>query len=121
MNHKKTILKDRKFIGLLLLVIGILITGTLFYANVEHWKVLDSLYFSVITLTTVGYGDFAPQTDIGKLFTIFYLLTGIGVLLSLIALIADNTIKNYHKITEAYLIGSEKNTERIEKLHRKDS
>lgn len=57
-----------------------LVTGTLFYHFVEGWRILDSAYFSVITLTTIGYGDFAPQTDIGKLFTIFYAFTGVGLL-----------------------------------------
>jgi hypothetical protein len=42
---------------------------------------VDALYFSVVTLTTVGYGDFAPQTDLGKLFTAVYVRLGIGILL----------------------------------------
>ncbi len=106
-------LKDRKFIGLLLLVISILLVGMLFYSKVEHWRLLDSLYFSVVTLTTVGYGDLAPQTDLGKSFTIVYLLLGIGVLLALIAVIADHTINNYRKITEAYILRKEQDTENV--------
>jgi voltage-gated potassium channel len=58
----------------------ILITGTLFYHNVEGWTWLDSSYFSVITLTTVGYGDFSPQTDLGKVFTMVYIFVGLGIL-----------------------------------------
>jgi voltage-gated potassium channel len=54
--------------------------GTVFYHFVEHFKWLDSLYFCVITLTTIGYGDFAPKTDLGKLFTIFYVLVGVGII-----------------------------------------
>ncbi|HTE22432.1 MAG TPA: potassium channel family protein [Candidatus Limnocylindria bacterium] len=99
---------------------SILVTGMLFYSKVEHWRPLDALYFSVVTLTTVGYGDFAPQTDLGKSFTVFYLLLGIGVLLALIAVIADHTIDNYRKLTEAYISRSEQDTERVvKKLLRK--
>ena len=61
---------------------GLLLIGTIFYSVVEGWKPLDSLYFSVVTLTTVGLGDFAPKTDLGKVFTIFYVLAGISVILA---------------------------------------
>lgn len=54
--------------------------GTIFYHFVEGWKWLDSLYFSVVTLATVGYGDYVPKTNLGKVFTIFYILTGIGII-----------------------------------------
>jgi len=66
---------------ILILVLGMLGIGTIFYSNFEGWSLLDSLYFSVITLTTVGFGDFTPQTDIGKMFTIVYVLVGIFLLL----------------------------------------
>lgn len=57
----------------------LLITGTVFYHNIENWRYLDSAYFSVMTMTTIGYGDFSPQTDSGKIFTIFYAFSGIGI------------------------------------------
>jgi voltage-gated potassium channel Kch len=66
-----------------LLSIATLVTltvGTLFYHFVEKLRFLDAVYFSVVTLATVGYGDFSPKTDIGKIFTIFYIITGIGIL-----------------------------------------
>lgn len=103
-----SIFSDRKFLGLLLLVILILLIGMFFYGTVEHWSRLDSIYFSIVTLTTVGFGDFSPQTDSGKVFTIFYLLIGIGILLALIAVIADHAMKNYYRLTETYLARPEK-------------
>ena len=63
-------------------VAGILTTGTIFYAVVERWSILDALYFSVTTLTTVGFGDPSPQTGLGKAFTIIYVLAGVGLLLA---------------------------------------
>jgi len=53
--------------------------GTIFYHFVEKWRWLDSLYFTVVTLSTVGYGDYAPKTDAGKIFTVFYVFIGIGI------------------------------------------
>lgn len=54
--------------------------GAIFYHIVEKLSWLNSVYFTVITLTTVGYGDITPHTNAGKLFTIFYVLTGIGII-----------------------------------------
>jgi voltage-gated potassium channel Kch len=73
-------LRDPEFRGLFVLVVITLAAGTLFYWRVEGWSLLDSFYFSSITLTTVGYGDLAPQTASGKLFTVFYIFTGIGLI-----------------------------------------
>lgn len=86
--------KDPEFKGLFFFVIILLLSGTIFYAQVEHWRVLDSLYFSVTTLTTIGFGDFSPKTDIGKIFTIIYIFIGIGTLLGFVNLIAHHTQQN---------------------------
>lgn len=86
--------KDPEFKGLLFFVIILLFSGTVFYTQVEHWRVLDALYFSVTTLTTIGFGDFAPKTDIGKIFTIFYIFIGIGAILGFINLVAHHTQQN---------------------------
>jgi voltage-gated potassium channel len=67
---------------LFLTVAALLATGTVVYTAVERWSLLDSLYFSVMTLTTVGYGDFAPHTVAGKVFTMVYVLAGIAVILA---------------------------------------
>ena len=57
--------------------------GAFLYQWLENWSWLDSLYFVVITLATIGYGDFVPTTPITKLLTIFYSLNGIILLLML--------------------------------------
>lgn len=58
--------------------------GTLLFHFLENWRWIDSLYFCVTTLTTVGYGDFSPQTDVGKIVFVFYILTGLGILFAFI-------------------------------------
>ena len=84
-------LKDPEFQTLFLFVVFILFSGMFFYHNIEGWRYLDAFYFSVATLTTVGYGDFAPHTDLGKLFTIVYLFIGVGVILGFINVVATHT------------------------------
>ncbi len=84
-------LKDTEFRALFFWVLGILGLGTWFYARVEHWRLLDALYFTITTLTTIGYGDFYPKTDAGKIFTIFYIFVGIGLLSGFVILLAERS------------------------------
>ena len=77
-------LQDREYRNLLYLTCVVIIIGSVMYHYLEGWSWIDCFYFSIITLTTIGYGDFSPQTDAGKLFTIFYILLGIGMILNFI-------------------------------------
>lgn len=83
--------QDEEYRDLLITTIIILAIGTFVYHHLEGWNYLDSLYFSVVTLTTIGYGDFHPVTDEGKLFTIIYIVVGIGMILGFI-----NTIQHHY-------------------------
>ncbi len=58
--------------------------GTVVYHEVEHFNWVDAYYFSVITLATVGYGDFTPHTTFGKIFTTFYIFIGVGIITAFI-------------------------------------
>ncbi|MGB1449756.1 MAG: potassium channel family protein [Flavobacteriaceae bacterium] len=77
-------LRDREYRQLLGFTQIILSIGTVSYHYIEGWSWIDSLYFSIITLTTIGYGDFSPQTTLGKLFTIAYIIVGVGMILGFI-------------------------------------
>jgi len=85
--HKKTGIRV-----LSLLTLAVILIGTVFYHSYEAWGWIDSFYFSVITLTTVGYGDFFPTTMVSKIFTTFYVLIGIGIMLSLVHLIIRKNV-----------------------------
>jgi voltage-gated potassium channel len=54
--------------------------GTTFYSIFESWSYVDAFYFSAMTLTTIGYGDFFPSSTLTKLFTIGYAFFGIGLM-----------------------------------------
>jgi voltage-gated potassium channel len=86
-------LQDPEFRGLFVLVVVTLAAGTLFYWRIEGSSLLDAFYFSSITLTTVGYGDLAPVTSAGKLFTVFYLFTGIGLIVAFLNAVARAAVE----------------------------
>lgn len=73
---------------------ALVLTGTIspIYWRFEDWTIIEALYFSVVTLTTVGYGDFVPTTTGTQIFTLVYILTGIGVFVALPASIAQQYI-----------------------------
>ena len=83
-------LKDKEYRQLLLTTFLIITGGSIMYHYLEGWSWVDSIYFSFVTLTTVGFGDFAPQTDEGKIFTIFYIIMGVCIILIFINFIYEN-------------------------------
>jgi voltage-gated potassium channel len=62
-------------VSILLLVI---IAGTIGYKFIEGWGILDSLYMTVITITTVGYAEIHPLSPAGRGFSIILILVGVG-------------------------------------------
>ena len=78
----------------LILFLGI---GTTVYHKIEHWSLTDSFYFSATTLTTVGYGDMYPTTKTSKIFTSFYVLIGVGIVLSTLTLMGIRYLERKEK------------------------
>lgn len=75
----------RRFALDLARLLGFVLFGALGFMLVEKWTFLDSLFMTVITLTTVGYGETHPLDAAGKIYTIILILTGAGVVLYVIS------------------------------------
>lgn len=76
-------------IGLFLTLMG----GTLVFHFVEDESLFDSIYFTIITLTTVGYGDITPQTPEGKIAVVLTILVGVGLFGVLIGSITEMMVE----------------------------
>ena len=72
-------LLSKKFIFPLILVAVVLTSGTTGYTLIEGWNPFDSLYMTVITLSTVGFQEIEPLSEKGKAFTIGLIFFGLGV------------------------------------------
>src|SRR6185295_2097356 len=65
----------------LMAVLGAMALGTVVFHLVEGWSILDSLYVTAQTVTTVGFGDITPRTALGRSFATVFMLIGVGVVL----------------------------------------
>ena len=74
-------------------ITGMIGLGTAAYCYLEDWTIAQAFYFSVVTLTTVGYGDLHPTTDVSRVFTAAYILVGVGIMLASLGIIATNYLK----------------------------
>ena len=99
-----------------LLTLMLLIIGAAVLVKVEGWLILDSLYFTLVLLTTVGYGDMAPISPEGKLFASLFALSGgviIGLALGVVGSeLVDSEIENLME-------GGSKQKSGVEKLGQK--
>ncbi len=76
---------NREVIGYLIGALAVIIAGgTVFFHYVEGWSWLDSYFFTVVTMSTVGYGSLVPATTIGKIGTTFLIFLGLIVVAAII-------------------------------------
>lgn len=70
----------KRLIGIAAALLAVFFTGVSGYELIEGWPLLDSLYMTVITIATVGYGEVHPLSNTGRVFTMFLIFFGTGVL-----------------------------------------
>ena len=74
----------------LAVIVGCIAVGTAGYFVIEPgWQLLDALYMTVITLTTVGFREVQPLTDAGRVWTMILALTGVGLIFGSVGIVAE--------------------------------
>lgn len=66
--------------------------GTIVFHELEDWTWIQSFYFTIVTLTTVGYGDLTPTSDDTRLFTAIFILFGVTIVVSAIGFVGNGYI-----------------------------
>ena len=97
------------FLGLFV----IFIIGSVGYYFIEGWSITESLYTTAITISTVGYGDFYPQTDVGRFFTVLLIIFGVGTMFYTVVLFAETMVETRFRM----LMGRGKLDKMIKKLN----
>lgn len=101
-----------------LLLILLFILGTTGYHVIEGWSLLESFCATVVTLATVGYGDFYPKSSEGQIFAILLIISGVGTMAYTFALIMESFMegrlkkilgrgrlrKQIHKMKNHYIV-----------------
>ena len=100
LRKEKARVKRKLYYAILLLFTVYVISIQVFH-YIEAWSWVDSIYFTTATITTVGYGDITPKTEVGRLFTIPLMLIGIAV-----GLYAIYAIQEYGKANLATVASS---------------
>jgi len=82
-------LGPRRVIKGFIILLVILMIGSTGYMTIEKWNFLDSLYMTVITITTVGYREVASVSKEGRIFTIFIIFSGMGIIAYILGMAAQ--------------------------------
>ena len=92
---------EHEYYILLFLAITTVIVGTVVFHLIEKWSWIDSLYFTVITLATVGYGDLTPTTPLGKIVTVIFVISGVGIFFAFLNKVMERRVERNEKRLEA--------------------
>ena len=112
--------KDIEFRILFVLILLLLLTGTFFYSEVEGHSIIDSLYFSVMIMSTIGYANITLTTTGAKIFTIVFAFISIGVFIALgskVAFVFVDRSKKSQKVLKDWEV---QRHERKKKLKKED-
>ncbi|KAB0269207.1 potassium channel family protein [Microvirga brassicacearum] len=93
----RSALADSTVQGLLALAFTLVAVASVFYAVVEGWSFLDATYFAVVTIATIGYGDLVPKTAAGKIFTIAYVICGLGIFVAAVGALGEHIARKGHR------------------------
>jgi len=89
-------LKGNKLQRAILIVVFFFTFGVVFYNVVEEMLLYEALYFTILTVSTVGYGDVYPKTDFGKVVTCAFVFGGLVLLAESMSIVSDYLMERYN-------------------------
>ncbi len=78
--------------------VALLMLGIFGFMIIENLSLVDAIYFSIVTMATVGYGDIHPQYITGKILAIVLIIGGVGTFLGIVASITDFFLKRREEL-----------------------
>jgi len=96
----------------LILTAALVLIGTSGYMIIEGWPVSDAIYMTIITLATVGYGEVHQVSGVGRIFTIFLIVAGVGYFMYVVGLLVQFLVEDRIRV----ILGRRKLDKQIAKL-----
>ncbi len=75
-------------------LLAMLIVGSTGYVVIEGWSVFDAAYITVVTMTTVGYGEVRPLSPAGRAFNLFVMIGGVGLMLYILTVTVQAVVED---------------------------
>lgn len=85
---------QKKLLFPVLIIFVVLFSGIFGYMTIEGWNFLDSIYMTIITLSTVGYGEVRTIGPAGRIFTILLILFGVSIIAYIVGLVAETLVES---------------------------
>ena len=93
--RKLDFLGRSKFTTAITLLLVWVFAGTIIFHIFEDWSLGNAFYFSVVTLTTIGFGDLVPTSDLTRFLASVYILGGVSSVLASLTIIGNTFIQQY--------------------------
>lgn len=77
----------------LIVLVLLTVVGTTGFALIERWSLLDALYMTIISLSTVGYGEVHPLSPAGRVFAMVFLIAGLGVFMFGVVMLGERVVR----------------------------
>ncbi|MCX7771798.1 MAG: potassium channel protein [Clostridia bacterium] len=94
--------KSKNALNSLILVLLVVVLGTAGFMVIEGWPLLDALYMTIITVSTIGYGETHSLSDTGRIFDILLIVVSISVVAygvtNLVGFIVEGKLNSYFKV-----------------------
>ena len=96
----------------MILTVALLLIGTGGYMIIESWSFNDAIYMTIITLATVGYGEVHQVSGVGRIFTIFLIVAGVGYFMYVVGLLVQFLVEDRIRV----ILGRRKLDKQIARL-----
>ena len=96
----------------IILTVALVLIGTAGYMIIEGWPFSDAIYMTIITLATVGYGEVHQVSAIGRVFTIFLIVAGVGYFMYVVGLLVQFLVEDRIRV----ILGRRKLDKQIARL-----